>query len=227
MAERTLANPKIKPIWDSAGDRGAGCRRRQDDRREAQEPQDRVKNRSCPRAGLFVAIGHMPNTQLFQGQLALDDAGYFVLGKGTATTVPGVFVAGDCADSVYRQAITAAGMGCAAAIEAERYLAGLTAVNQTRDQRPAGDRTGSVNPTAILDASFKSAPLICRLLHLLYVVRHSSRTRRAPALPLLRRTCCDVREVEEHAFCALEEFQAGAAQRTRRPRGGAGRLEER
>jgi thioredoxin reductase (NADPH) len=64
---------------------------------------------------------------LFRGQLTLDDAGYFVLGKGTATTVPGVFVAGDCADSVYRQAITAAGMGCSAAIEAERFLAGLHA----------------------------------------------------------------------------------------------------
>jgi thioredoxin reductase (NADPH) len=80
-----------------------------------------------PCAGLFVAIGHFPNSQLFKGQLALDDAGYFVLSKGAATSVPGVFVAGDCADSVYRQAITAAGMGCAAAIEAERYLAALSA----------------------------------------------------------------------------------------------------
>lgn len=126
MADRTLANPKIKPIWDSA----------------VTEVQDvasgkltgvKLKNLKSgeesflPCAGLFVAIGHVPNTQLFKGQLALDDAGYFVLGKGTATTVPGVFVAGDCADSVYRQAITAAGMGCGAAIEAERYLAGLNA----------------------------------------------------------------------------------------------------
>jgi thioredoxin reductase (NADPH) len=76
-----------------------------------------------PCAGVFIAVGHVPNTQLFQGQLDLDPAGYVVPVKGTATRVPGVFVAGDCADSVYRQAVTAAGMGCGAAIEAERYLA--------------------------------------------------------------------------------------------------------
>ncbi len=124
MAERTLANPKIKPVWDSV----------------VTEVQDvaagkvtgvKLKNLKTgaesvlPCAGLFVAIGHYPNSQLFKGQLDLDDAGYFVLKRGAATSVPGVFVAGDCADSVYRQAITAAGMGCAAAIEAERYLAGL------------------------------------------------------------------------------------------------------
>lgn len=124
MADRTLANPKIKPVWDSV----------------VTEVQDvsagkvtgvKLKNLKTgaesvlPCTGLFVAIGHYPNSQLFKGQLDLDEAGYFVLKRGAATSVPGVFVAGDCADSVYRQAITAAGMGCAAAIEAERYLAGL------------------------------------------------------------------------------------------------------
>lgn len=124
MAERTLANPKIQPIWDtvvtevedvSAG-KVTGVKLRN-------LKTDAISVLPC--AGLFVAIGHVPNTQLFQGQLNLDPGGYVIPVKGMATGVPGVFVAGDCSDSVYRQAITAAGMGCAAAIEAERYLAGL------------------------------------------------------------------------------------------------------
>jgi thioredoxin reductase (NADPH) len=124
MAERALAHPKIKPVWDSVvtdirdvkQDKVTGVRLKN------------VKNQqesdlTC--AGVFIAIGHVPNTQLFRGVIAQDDAGYIVPQKGAATNVPGVFVAGDCADRVYRQAVTAAGMGCAAAIEAERYLAAL------------------------------------------------------------------------------------------------------
>jgi thioredoxin reductase (NADPH) len=77
-----------------------------------------------PIDGAFVAIGHKPNTDLFKGQLELDPKGYVVLGKRTRTSVEGVFAAGDVADSWYRQAITAAGTGCAAALDAERWLSG-------------------------------------------------------------------------------------------------------
>jgi thioredoxin reductase (NADPH) len=124
MAERALANPKIKPVWDTvvtevlevAKDTVTGVRVR-----NVKTGVEQVIN--C--AGVFVAIGHEPTTQLFKGQIELDEHGYVVNKRGSETSVPGVFVAGDCADRVYRQAITAAGMGCMAAIDAERYLANL------------------------------------------------------------------------------------------------------
>src|SRR5664279_248317 len=74
-------------------------------------------------AGVFIAIGHSPSTEIFKGQIEMDSNGFIIPKEGTMTNVPGVFVAGDCADRVYRQAITAAGMGCAAAIDVERFLA--------------------------------------------------------------------------------------------------------
>jgi len=122
MAERTLAHPKIKPIWDSVVTEVL-------DPKQDKVTGVRLKNvktnaetvTAC--AGVFVAIGLIPNTQLFKGVLDMDENGYLLPRRGSATNVPGVFVAGDCADHVYRQAVTAAGMGCAAAIEAERYLA--------------------------------------------------------------------------------------------------------
>ena len=124
MADRTLANPKIKPIWNSvvtevldvSKDTVTGVRLKNTETGEE-------STLDC--TGVFVAIGHLPNTEIFKGKVDLDAAGYIKPVKGAATNVPGVFVAGDVADQVYRQAITAAGMGCAAALEAERYLAAM------------------------------------------------------------------------------------------------------
>jgi len=122
MATRTLSNPKIKPIWDSVvaeildvkQDKVTGVRLK-----NVKTNQESVVD--C--AGVFVAIGHVPNTRLFKGVIDMDEGGYIIPKRGMETSVAGVFVAGDCSDRVYRQAVTAAGMGCAAAIDAERYLA--------------------------------------------------------------------------------------------------------
>ena len=124
MAGRALSNPKIKPVWDSVVTDVL-------DVSQEKVTGVRVKNVKTNAesvidcAGVFVAIGHVPNTQLFKGVIELDANGYIVPKNGASTNVPGVFVAGDCADHVYRQAVTAAGTGCAAAIEAERFLAAL------------------------------------------------------------------------------------------------------
>jgi len=125
MADRTLAHPKIKPMWDSVVTEIL-------DVKQDKVIGVRVKNlktnaeTAIDCAGVFVAIGHVPNTQLFKGHLHMNHDGYILPVKGSATNVPGVFVAGDCSDHVYRQAVTAAGMGCAAAIDTERYLAALS-----------------------------------------------------------------------------------------------------
>ena len=124
MAERTLANPKIKPVWDTVVTEIL-------DAKQDKVIGVRVKNVKTAKesvldcAGVFVAIGHLPNTQLFKGVIDMDENGYIIPKAGSATNVEGVFVAGDCSDHIYRQAITAAGMGCAAAIDAERYLSAL------------------------------------------------------------------------------------------------------
>ncbi len=122
MQERTLKNPKIEMAWNAEvaevmGSRDGGVRAlRLRDTRDGAE-------RELPVQGLFVAIGHEPNTRIFRGQLPMNAVGYLEVEEPTTrTAVPGVFAAGDVADPSYRQAVTAAGMGCKAAIDAERWL---------------------------------------------------------------------------------------------------------
>jgi thioredoxin reductase (NADPH) len=124
MQDKAFANPKISFEWNvdvedvldpSKGEVSAMVLR---------------NNRTGERkvvdvAGLFVAIGHTPNTALFKGQIETDPSGYIITHSGTRTNIPGVFAAGDVQDHIYRQAVTAAGSGCMAAIDAEKYLEGL------------------------------------------------------------------------------------------------------
>ncbi|MEQ1575023.1 MAG: thioredoxin-disulfide reductase [Vicinamibacterales bacterium] len=132
MQDKALTHPKIEFIWDS----------------EIAEVKDvtrgevtgivvrNVKTGSLaevPLDGVFIAIGHTPNTSLFKGQVDLDQAGYILTRDGTKTNIPGVFAAGDVQDHVYRQAITAAGSGCMAAIDAERYLEHLPVPDDMTD----------------------------------------------------------------------------------------------
>ena len=132
MQDKALAHPKIEFIWNS----------------EIAEVKDVSRGEvtgivvrnlktgalsEMPLDGVFIAIGHTPNTALFQGQIALDPAGYVLTHDGTRTSVPGVFAAGDVQDHTYRQAVTAAGSGCMAAIDAERYLEHLPAPDALTD----------------------------------------------------------------------------------------------
>ena len=122
MQDRAMANPKIEFIWDATVTEIFGNGKVAGVRLKNLKTGDETELQT---GGVFVAIGHIPNTKLFEGQLDL--AGGYILTRGedTQTSVPGVFAAGDVVDFRYRQAITAAGMGCMAAIDAERYLEGM------------------------------------------------------------------------------------------------------
>jgi thioredoxin reductase (NADPH) len=133
MQDKAFRNEKIEFIWNSTVEEILGT------------PQEgvhavRLRNvltgveQTLSIAGVFVAIGHKPNTELFRGQLDMDEKGYLITaGRSTATNIPGVFASGDVQDSIYRQAVTAAGTGCMAAIDAERFLDHLPV------RMPAGD----------------------------------------------------------------------------------------
>jgi thioredoxin reductase (NADPH) len=122
MADRVMAHPKVEILWDSAAEEVLG--------EDGKVARIRVKNLKTgavterPCSGFFVAIGHTPNTRLFETVLPTDSAGYLTIeGNSSYTNVDGVFAAGDVHDHVYRQAVTAAGAGCRAAIDVERWLA--------------------------------------------------------------------------------------------------------
>lgn len=123
MQERAFANEKLEFVWDSVVEEIMDVKKKE-------VTGIRVKNVKTEETtdieckGVFLGIGHIPNTEAFKGQLKMDDAGYIILQDGgrSHSSVKGVFIAGDCADNIYRQAVTAAGMGCRAAIDAERWL---------------------------------------------------------------------------------------------------------
>jgi thioredoxin reductase (NADPH) len=125
MAERALANDKIRVEWNSVVEEVLGA--------DGKVTGVRIRNVHTGEAkvltvgGVFVAIGHVPRSELYHGQVELDENGYVVVDHpSTRTSVPGVFAAGDLVDHIYRQAITAAGTGCAAALDAERFIASLS-----------------------------------------------------------------------------------------------------
>src|ERR1700722_15859132 len=124
MAARALNHAKIKPIWNTEVSRYLADKRGEI---EGVELKNIVTGKlsALEVKCVFVAIGHTPNTEPFKGKIEMDSNGYLLRRKGAQTNLPGVFAAGDVADPIYRQAVTAAGQGCAAAIEAERYLTDL------------------------------------------------------------------------------------------------------
>lgn len=134
MQEKAFNNPKLDFIWDTAVEEILG-------NQEDGVTSVRLRNlktgeaRIFPCSGVFIAIGHKPNTELFKGQIETDEVGYIkTSGRSTATNIPGVFASGDVQDPVYRQAVTAAGTGCMAALDAERFLDHLPVMMPSGDE---------------------------------------------------------------------------------------------
>lgn len=133
LQDRLFANPKISVLWNKTV---AGFQAGADGTLAALALIDRQSGEESifDTQGAFVAIGHAPSTELFAGKLAMDDGGYLLVEAGTPkTAIPGVFACGDVMDHVYRQAVTAAGTGCMAALDAERYLAEWAFAERTKE----------------------------------------------------------------------------------------------
>jgi thioredoxin reductase (NADPH) len=134
LQNRLFANPKIEVLWDTVLEEvlGADEPRGVTGARLRKLKSGKVEDVECD--GVFIAIGHKPATELFEGQLELRRGGYIATApNSTATAIPGVFAAGDVTDDVFRQAVTAAGLGCMAALEAERWLAAAGAVSEAAE----------------------------------------------------------------------------------------------
>ncbi len=134
MQDKAFSNPKIDFIWDHTVEEILGSP-------ETGVTGVRIKNVNTGEEkifaceGVFIAIGHKPNTDIFKGQLEMDEVGYIITsGRSMATNIPGVFACGDAQDSIYRQAVTAAGTGCMAAIDAEKFLDHLPVPMPTGDE---------------------------------------------------------------------------------------------
>ena len=134
LQERLFANPKIEVVWDSELAEVLG----HEDPRTVTGARLRSTltgdMTTIPADGVFIAIGHVPQTELFKDQIEMKPSGYIKTAPySTATNIPGVYAAGDVADDIYRQAVTAAGMGCMAALDAERHLAGLDQLHEAAE----------------------------------------------------------------------------------------------
>jgi thioredoxin reductase (NADPH) len=128
MQDKALAHPKISFVWNTVVEEIEDVHRGEVTGLVLRHLPTSNRSRLAVE-GLFIAIGHTPNTPLFVGQLEMDENSYIVTRNGTRTSVPGVFACGDVQDHVYRQAVTAAGSGCMAAIDAERFIEGVSRVH--------------------------------------------------------------------------------------------------
>jgi thioredoxin reductase (NADPH) len=134
LQERLFSNPKISVLWNTALEEVLGQENPLGVTGAKLKNTETGAVTTMPIDGIFIAIGHTPQTELFKGQLELKPSGYILTAPGsTLTSVPGVFAAGDVADEIYRQAVTAAGMGCMAALDAERYLAKMESLQKAAE----------------------------------------------------------------------------------------------
>ena len=140
LQKRLFAHPKISVIWNSAVDEVLGGGKPEVVQGLRLRDVRSGTLSTLPVDGVFIAIGHMPNTSIFRGQVELDEEGYVLTQPGrTTTSVPGVFAAGDVQDKLWRQAVTAAGTGCIAALEAEKFLTLNAATSARTEQTPIAD----------------------------------------------------------------------------------------